>query len=82
MSDDIPASLEPILLDLRADVELLRHVVSFLCATTVPRDALALFTEGLQTPVVAETPEATKVMYHAVDKFLCKLEKDLPRPEN
>ena len=82
MSDDIPTSLEPILLDLKAEVELLRYVVSFLCAATVPRDALDRLIEALQTPVAAESPEATKVMYKAIDRFVDKLEKGRPRPED
>ena len=76
MADEIPKSLVPILERQEAKIELLQHVVVFLCTTVVPPSALSRYIERLTFPVAADTPEATKAMYEAIDRFVDVLEKN------
>ena len=78
MTDETPDPLLLRMMELKADIELLRYAVSFLCVAALPPAALDRLIEGLSTPVVADTPEATEAMYKAVDRFIDKLEKGRP----
>ena len=59
---DIPASLVPILARMGARIELLRDIVLFLCATTVPRGELSVYLERIQVPVDWGSRENLEIM--------------------
>ena len=50
MSDEIPESLVPLLTKMGIQIQLLRDVVLFLCATTVPREAMEAYIERISVP--------------------------------
>ncbi len=88
MDEKIPTSLEPILVNMKAEIELLQYVTISLCISTLPPVALDRLIERLDTPIVADWPEAdqggmeaaelTEVMHNAIGHFIHKLEKSRP----
>ena len=85
MSDEIPAALEPILVNMQAQIELLQDVTISLCISTLPAVAVDSLIERLDTPIVADGPapdqggmkavEITVAMHNAISRFIHKLEK-------
>ena len=75
-SDEIPQSLEPLLLGMKAHIEMLQHVVVFLCARAAPSRDLAAYLETLNFPAVVEGhPDGTKAMHEAIDRFIGELSR-------
>ena len=68
--DDIPASLVPILTRMGARIELLRDIVLFLCATTVPRGELNVYLERIQVPVDWGSREGLEIMEREIVALL------------
>ena len=71
--DEIPASLVPILARMGARMELLRDIVLFLCATTVPRGELFVYLERIQVPVDWGSRENLEIMEREIAALLGNL---------
>ena len=92
MTDEIPTSLEPILVNMKAQIELLQDVTISLCISTLSAVALDRLIERLDTPIVADGPEAdqggmkavelTGAIHNAISSFIHKLEEHRPRSED
>ena len=67
---DIPASLVPILARMGARMDLLRDIVLFLCATTVPRGELIVYLERIQVPVDWGSRENLEIMEREIAALL------------
>ena len=82
MTDDIPASLVPILRDMKADIELLKDVAASLCILTLAPADLDRLIERLETPIAADIPDATKAIHDAISGFVEKLRNSRPVPKD
>lgn len=76
MSDKMPEPVANTIASMKAEILVLRHVVSFLCANTVPSDTLHRYIERLETPITGDTPEVTKIVHQAIEEFLGQLSKE------
>ena len=82
MSDEIPAPVAAMIISMKAEIILLRRTVQFLCRTAVSPEALEEYLESLDSPIAADTPEATEVVHKTLDAFVSDFSKFLSAMRN
>ena len=75
MSDEIPESLIPILTKMGARIHLLRDLILFLCANTVPRDRMEAYIERISVPVDWGSRENLEIMESEIAALLRDLDR-------
>ena len=75
MSDEIPESLVPLLTKMGIQIHLLRDVVLFLCATTVPRETMEAYIERISVPVDWGSRENFETMEREISALLRDLNR-------